>query len=499
MIMNRTKKNLFGICIIVMILIITGGFIFEGVGSIPDGDDFNYMHLMRGYLNEGFGWLVSASKVTYFKYTTWQGTWFANLLMNIWSPYLRNGIIGYSLANVFGIILFVVSLLCFISCFVKRLFKSGSWLISGSFFIIVWMAWTILESPQELFYWFACACGYLYPICGVFFGFSILISMDSFGLDKSKRYVIGVKAVLGITLLFFSMGGTLQIAGLTISLWLFFVMMRFITRRNIIYSGSFVIMSGGLLNLLAPGNFVRNSYNERIGVLSQLLEALKNSSLAVGSHILGVLTTPVFWVAVCLIIVLKKKKMIILDCDSDIANLRWWKIVFTMWVIFYSVTFPVCLGTKSYTFAVRNNSIVYLVFFSTMLYASSVFILFINVSHVNRGVITMIILVMVPWLVWSAKDSSLVKSYTELLSGDVKTSYQNWKYIYDVVNKTEDEDVYINIDNCFINDLMTKNTVAFWQGEIMISPSYLNFTGKRMISVTWRSNRVETIEGVREE
>lgn len=260
---------------------------------------------------------------------TWMGTYFSKFMQMFLHAFNGGGLPKFRVVMTGNAIFFMLSFCLFLYAISKeavssRLQKAGVIAI-GCIGLFGFKAW------PDAFYWFAGAMNYSLPLSLNMLALSILLLCPK--LKKWNMIFVSV-------LLFLGMGGSLMISGACCWI-LIMVLVRLIYKKEFSckYIWFLVItMIGCILNVAAPGNFVRHSIIDDSGI--HLFRAIIWSFDTVVRNLKWlILDTPfVILIIVMLGIGIKEGKSD--KVDEKYAYIR---LVFNLLIPFVAV-YPICLG-----------------------------------------------------------------------------------------------------------------------------------------------------------
>lgn len=238
--------------------------------SFPAADDFsNAVAFKEDFVGSH---LKTAFTQTKKLYMTWQGTYFGVFLLEILSPLFRGGIELNRICCMSIVILYAISLYYMIHVFFELFQKQDTYIVLISW-IFFFFSTTSFMSMAESFYWFTGGCMYTVPSAFAFLAFSFMIKC--FENSKKKKYLL-----FGMICSFLASGGSLQVSalvcvgllGIALYSWIY-------TKRSnvsqLIVFGTGVI--GALINVVAPGNYVRHDViSSEMNIIGALVWAFKS-------------------------------------------------------------------------------------------------------------------------------------------------------------------------------------------------------------------------------
>lgn len=458
-------------------------FLLEGFYALPDGDDFHYMYMTQNYLDQGMNYWQAAIRVTKDCYFNWQGIYTANLIENYLSPFLRGGQWAYSMTCVFLVFSYCAVMYLFTMLICKYILKLKSICAYIFHWDVLMLLSLNLANPASNFYWFSSACGCLVPLIFGILGICVLLV----GFEKNCKRHFVFAGVLGML----ACGGTLQIACIVCWSYLLFVAAAWLKKKKYIgYLSCFVCaVIATLLNVLAPGNYVRKA--EQINADMDLFKAILDMGIAIARALYYIVTTPVFWLALIL--------LILFWTYAPVE--KYYRSISNLWIGFLliggiggacALVFPVVFGYGTWYMHDRQLSI-FMTCFSIFLeiFMAIVIQRFLDKVLKFRKVSCVVCAFLAIVMIVLPTENYVLRAYRELCSGRPQLSYENWNYIYQTVKESDEDVVYINIDNEFVDDLLVFNTYAHYHGKIFLSPSYITYTGKEDIIIEWNQSIVE--------
>lgn len=477
--MKEIKEKLLTNLLIGIGICIVFPFILEGFYSLPDGDDFHYMYRTKEYLDQGMSYWNAAINVTRDLYFNWQGIYTSNIIENYLSPFIRGGGYFHSLTLVFFLFLYCVTmylLTMLISKYILKIKTLYAYIFNYDILILLSLC---LANPAQDFFWYSSACGYLVPfILGILGTCALLV-----GFEKNYKGYFVIAGCLGML----AAGGTLQIACIICWFYLLFVAAAFLFKKKnfIRYLSCFgCTVIGTLINVLAPGNWVRKA--EQANPDMSLFKGVLDTGIVVAWLLYRIVTAPVFWFVLVLLV-------LFWTCAPVEKH---YKNISSIWLGFIfiaggggmcALVFPVVLGYGTGYIHERQASIfmmcfsIYLIIFMAIIIQRFLDkILKVRKVMCIIGVLLIIIITII-----LPKENYVIRAYKEICSGRPQLSYKNWNYIYRTVEESNEDVVYVSIDNEFIDDLLVFNTYAHYHGKIYLSPSYITYTGKEDIIIQW--------------
>ncbi len=229
--------------------VIYSPFVFSARFALFHGDDFGFC---TGTFEAPAKNLLQASFLNAWdSYTTWQGTWLTNFLNPVINP-LNWYSFTFLRLELICCLVISFALLCFLSH--EICFKVGLKNCDGILLISFLLPFLTGRPYYEVYLWHVGAMAYQVPIMFLALGLALTIR----GARRSSR----VGTWFGCLCLFLSGGGVLLIGGLGACLTLLLLLAVWLEdgRMNWRYVAAFLAMlTGDLVNVLAPGNYVKAS------------------------------------------------------------------------------------------------------------------------------------------------------------------------------------------------------------------------------------------------
>lgn len=307
--------------------------------AIPGADDFSCANAVAVY-RENHNYLASALAYTRDVYLTWQGSYTGEFIMGL-EPSVRESFTGIRVILFASVILFVTALILLVYTICRRFFNL-SYTLSWSAALLAEFAAFNISVTGELFSWYTGVAVYTYPLIAMLFclAFSIMSYFDG-------------KAVYGILAAVFGLigaGGSLEVVGFGCIAFLALLFIYTVGIKNIksnikrivfLYMPFVLTVAGALVNVAAPGNFIRQESMENKG---SFVTALVTSFMNLTTHTTFILTT--YLVPMVLLVV-----FVICMCSESKAKITGNTLVLSVLgaVVIPAVTiFPVILGYGSY-------------------------------------------------------------------------------------------------------------------------------------------------------
>ena len=219
-------------------------------------------------------------------YKSWQGTFLFNFLVYFCVPYGRGGL---PLLHVFMIAvagLFIFSLWFFLRQIINnRNIRLFLWLV----LMIVMFCLSGTENNVELFLWYTGACNYTIELALSFIAAGLLAK--AFTGEKIKILYIVVASVLG----FLACGGSLNITAFNCALLLIetLIFLQQDKKRKLVVIPFLSAFAGAIVNVVAPGNYVRFA-DEQVEGHETILDAVRDAFICYRSECRSIFSSLLF-------------------------------------------------------------------------------------------------------------------------------------------------------------------------------------------------------------
>ncbi len=253
--MNKTMKNtecsrasrILNLLTFVLVTASFLPFLISARYSVFHGDDFGFC--TRTFANLSQSLLKACWNDAWDTYTTWQGTWLTNILNPILNPL---NWYSYTILRLLLMTCLVVSFLAlFFLCHELCLCFSEN--NKTGILLAVFLLPLLNGRPYyQVYMWHVGAMAYQVPMMLLTLGMALTL--------RGARRSSGAATASGCVCLFLSGGGVLLIGGFgaCLTLLLFLAAWMETGKRNLRYGMAFFAMLlGDLVNVLAPGNYVK--------------------------------------------------------------------------------------------------------------------------------------------------------------------------------------------------------------------------------------------------
>ncbi len=245
--------------------------------NYPAADDYTYTFMAHEAYNESgniFYAIIGALKSAVNAWHTWQGTFSSIFLMSL-APHVF-GIELYSLVTFIMVFSFLIGTFTICSVALKKIFKVNLW---GWMLIATWLSFfgiLTIPSPVEAYYWYNGSVHYIFPFSVSLLLFSLVIMLDKV---KSKRTQV-LSVILSCVFAIYC-GGSNYITALNTALALAMFIVFWAIKRNpvwkmVVYPFAFHMIAF-FINIIAPGNSIRQRNFEQYSVPETILESFRQA------------------------------------------------------------------------------------------------------------------------------------------------------------------------------------------------------------------------------
>lgn len=413
------------------------------------GDDFT--HGVRvGAFHVPFLRYVAAS-LDYMKelYLDWQGTYFSMFLQALLSPINNLGMGQLKAVMILNALLFFAALFGVVwvsTGFVLR--EEKAVYIRLTVFSIILFAILDANVFTEIFFWYSGAVSYSMPLsCALLAVMCFLLSNRESYSRRKRILLIVAAAVLG----FLASGGSLAVSGtgcyaLVLLTLGFYLIRGKISVGNMIVSAAGVV--GALVNVMAPGNFLRHTYNSGgDGHAWRLVQSVKWAVKTVWGET-GRLTKETMFGVLLIAMVLVGIRLS-KNLNGAIRGYGIMSVLACMWG--YITAFPVALGYGGPEFPNRCYFILDVVLALSLLNAA----VFAGVCldrwaelSKNRSACAVLYVVLFASVLLapaSISDSAVLAVAGSVHNGSYENYYESCVELYDYVARCPEEDVVVTV------------------------------------------------------
>ena len=455
--------------------------------TYPVQDDFYNTVVILEEIAQGRGAFLAACTKAVKGYTTYSGYYFSLFLTYYTDAIVQCDIWGIRIIQCIMAIGFHVIVCIFVSCIAKEVMHfDTNRALQISACIIACITCMHYFTENEDLYWFCASVIYLIPTICILLGIVLLI----YAINKDNKKLLIPVAVLG----FLAGGAVLNVAAFGCILFVMTAYWGIVVKKKVVMSlaGSIPMLFGGIINVVAPGNFLRKGsaitgsevYETLIGSFQYTFDRFK---MFFSEH-------PIFPALLIIIFLL------LMESECKEYKYKFWiPLVFTFVMILSIVImiFPVALGYGMDIYAImeRSNFIsdfaIFLFSFLCIFYwrgwLAVKFPQF-RIGQNRKGVVNVLILCImcIGILKSDVSEMAAVRQTRELLNGDIK-EFSDWNVsVIQAMEQGEGEIVEIITsspkDNCcLINP-------KFYYGEYDPEIEFANrsmamFYGKKAIYI----------------
>ena len=413
---------------------------------VPGADDYcNAISMEK--LRESYSVLTAAVIFSKNVFLGWQGTYFSSFLVGL-HPNIEHSYLVLRATLIFFFLLYVCGLFLSVLIFTKNILKFSlkiSYLIST----IVTILSLNTTTGGEWFTWYTGCAVYQIPMICYFYS---LIFLVKFSINRKISLFI-ISSVLA----FVASGGSLAITSFGCSILLFILF--FVTDKNDLFSKQNLLLAcpflisvlGGLVNSLAPGNFVRYSLIERSGEL-HVFNALKYSLFALQDHLTYLSSFSIFLFLGWLFLATFKNESLTITFKQFVFFVTFGVVSIVL------VAFPILLGYSSQSidhFSRMSYSYdLTIIFYSVVLtialvcfLRNSKFInkLFSDLLNLNKLIVLVFVLLCLVYFIPGVKQGYSYKTFKDLKHGYIQEATSSLAYVYNELSKSKNLDVVISI------------------------------------------------------
>lgn len=441
------NKNLYKIFVILLIAVFSLPILISITYVVPATDD-----LCIGFkiekLREQHTLIESAIIFAKDFFFNWQGTYFGTFVWGFQPNFHNNSFFALRAIFLCSFTLFVCGTFLYVLVLSKKVLKFStvsSYAVTCIFTILA------LNTTRggEWFTWnTGCAVYQIPMICYLY----ALIALILYHLNR-----IYFLLIISIILSFFAAGGALVVTSLGCSMLL--LTFVFITDKNKIFSKNNFILSfpllmsvgGGILNSIAPGNYIRHLRQEKSGEL-HVFRALRDSVLSFQDHVFFLSSfSIIFFLGLLFIVIYKKETIkITLKQFSFIIVFGCTSIVF--------VAFPFLLGYSisrvdtstriayTFDFAILFYLVVFTVAFACYT-RNSEFVdsLFNSFSKLKKLPSLILVLICIIYFCSGIKNGYAYKTFKDLKHGYIQEATSSISFVYSELSKQKNSDVVLSV------------------------------------------------------
>lgn len=428
---------------IIMLLSVISIEVWAAYYTVLDADDFSIANSMRPYGDSAWEYLQACFRYIKRTYLIWQGTYSSMFVQTVIHPLNEFGLVQLRVVMVLNALLYFLSLL-FLVFIIFNIFIKDNYHIK--LFFCACVVFMIMNSRAypEVFFWFCGAAAYSFPIICLF------SSLGFFILGNTKNKGTALYAVLASLFGVGSQGGSLAITGtgcyiILVLCFLFWLRSKKFSVTNLAVASIYMI--GALVNVIAPGNFVRHTnFEEGIHPITAIVQTISHCFGEMKLIAINELFCAIFLMLILCGAVLYAKK------QSDI---KIYTVISLLLLITPMATiFPVMLGygenadiPNRVLFIV--DTVVVMVFSNLAVVAGYWAAMFMKVKGIKPVWLMcplaalLIIFLLRVFIVSDVRDTVMVKTLRNLYHGRIQEYYAECVEIYEYIAESNEPDVVL--------------------------------------------------------
>ncbi len=485
-VLNKTRLNrivfskdmIIDISLAVICMVMAFLFSYAGKYTTFNTDDFSFKLIVRGIESSQENYLVACTKSLISFYMTWQGTWFANIVMfTLFRLSLR---VLHLIVAATIFLFFVFTYICIREVILFLGFDNYKrW--SRIVFLLVIVTGINIVTPAENFYWIDGCMVYTIPFV--------------FGLAGTGMFLNGLrnnhigKIIIGSIICTFACGGSLIFGALFNVIYLSIFVGKSLYDKKInktLALAFLIVFIGAFINAIAPGNFARQSVDSPDGA-NIFLVLFYSFEFTVQTFKNFVMSS--YLPAICLIIILILSYRSKNSIEAKVNPLCFWALdVFTVFIMH----FPYALGYNTDLFVVERVAfVIYVVASIGTIFASIYtgiwmklhFAPVVERKNIPSYLVTISAFLLINISIVGMGTMQIPMFVSELATGKFKSIYTDSREIEGLIECCEDDDVIIwhHLDHSTIMRGI----------RLMDYPEYI---GNSMIAKYYNKNTVILIE-----
>ena len=213
-------------------------------------DDFSFEGGAKDLFEKYGSSLVGALVRTCEYYKTNQGTYSFTFLIHVIRAYSRGGLVGFHLYMIANCLLFILSLMYLVKCIVEDQVSTLG--ISFAAFLMIFVMHGT-QAGRELFFWYTGSINYA---LGLSLSFLALAMLLNYKKNTGKHSFLVISCVLA----FIASGTSLNIVACNCAWLLTFIIIILLEKIGLKWQYFLpfeVALIGAIINVAAPGNYVR--------------------------------------------------------------------------------------------------------------------------------------------------------------------------------------------------------------------------------------------------
>ncbi len=475
-----TLKHKYPLYITGAFLLLTGiiPYVIVLAYALPAADDFCYAIEI---VNAGGHNPIGIFRMIKAYYLSCQGVYFSVALEGGIDPIRRVGFFGINILLILTMMLsiIIIGVLIYRFCMLHCATRGFGFLFAIA---VLWGCFNT-RILSELICWYGGACNYTIPLVIGVLGIICLAKAVKTTDNKGKaRYYCLLSMILG----FLSSGGSLQVVGYICWIYLLFLGWSILEKKcwKITLTTFGMTLLGALINVVAPGNYVRqnSSYKE-----ISLIKAVYYTVIVVVKEIKYIFSqTYIPWLLLLLIILaflfLKPVK------DKLYHPLIVGGAALISWLI---STFPVCYGYADSTLASRGYETldIYIIIGLFLFINSLVNWLKLKEIFLSKEVVlamSILAMINIGYLQNSVPISSIpgMQCWQQIFSGELKRYHDEWIEVFDTIERSEDAVVEVPISRwAYEADLVIMKPGMSENFEKWVNDGIATYYGKEKVRV----------------
>ncbi len=410
--------------------------------TYPVQDDFHYAYHARLLFEEGYNLLSMAWTKTVEYYLTFTGCYTSSFLGHFFSGIIQCNPVGIQCFCFISIILFYIALWFCILAVAKYVFNINFFKINCIYCLLIFcFTGLIYYAENEDYYWFITSVQYLMITTCILFGIYLYI----IGLYNNKKVYLILASIMG----FLGAGGALNIAAMCFLFNSFIMVWGVIVlkRKKTAIAIWLVVLVGGIINGIAPGNYIR--HGEPITIQALLIVAIDSVYYTL-LRIYYYLKNPLFCFILFALII-----GVLMWKPSSNMNYRF-PVLFTIIGIagIAIVIFPVMLGYgwETYLIICRCNfisdTVIFVLVFVILIYWRGWLYTHVREFVIPRkiGIITIFCLTIFACIILNGmwkKGTAFYRQIVELQNGIPQEYAAYWIDIYEEIEASKDDIVVL--------------------------------------------------------
>lgn len=434
------------ICIIVLPILAISFY------ALPAADDFSNTNRMGMLLIEEHSYLKVALSEVWSYYKSTSGYFFSAFLNFFLSPFLRGGITALR-GTVFTInLFFYLSLYVFVDKISKFLGDKIDRRKCLYIYIIALMAFTNNYNNVETWTWYCVLIAYVFVVACVFWGVAFFIQ----ALQNDKFYYIIASSVIG----FMASGASLNVTALNCGLYLIIGIIGFrkYNKKKISIICFSSALAGGIINAVAPGNFIRHD----ITTTSYSIMGSLKSALILGiSRVQMLLVYSPFVLLLVLFFIFSLKNI---NYSGKEWKIHPFIILLVVFVGIVMVNFPVCLGYATTSMPYRciwvEDCAIYIGVFGWSGYLAGWLKGKLGEFIISKECFLCLVLCCLLFScslggIRSIESYPTIQMIRQLINGEIEEYAEFWEGIFEEIELSENKDVAVYREVMKENDFIT--------------------------------------------